>query len=176
MEPALLAVVPVLHYFAHRASIFTAERLRQFYRHWTILFFDFLFIPFDALYHLGASFRYIGPSMLSSLILAFLLHRRWGRRNATGEESHMFKGDTTVPTFAGIAHFLFFTFQLGLVITFLLSDVANVYTSGMAGILIVYAALMPVGSYSLHGTVKISDVVGAVLLAVLALLKLTPAL
>ncbi len=176
MNLSLLAILPVVHYYLHRLSIYTPERLEQFFNHVTVRYIDFLFIPFNALFHLGSSFTYFPHGILVALGLAIPLHRNWGRANARNGGDHLYRGRTTIPSFAGIAHVLFFTVQGGLVAAFFLSPVENIYTYWMTGVLLFYAVLLLWGSYRMHGRIRGFDLFGGIVLAVLCVLRFTPVL
>jgi len=151
----LLVLIPVLsftfqYYFSKRENL-----LKSFKRHFTCYYLDWIFVPFNFciafILNLNAILLYC---FLISFIFTLVSHIFWLRKNNNG---HMFNSEKKRISFAGVVHFIFMTFELGLILAFIFVGINNLFTYLCSFVLVIFFFMAIYGSKRIHGRVAIDD-------------------
>ncbi len=132
-----LALLPVFHFI----MLFTLSNIHETYglmkSKYSIMYLDWVFVPFNYLIPLGVNFSLQLFSIIALIvfIVTVFLHMNW--HSTRTDQAHYFFNKHGLTQEGGV-HFIFMTVQTALVITVLLSNPISPYYGLMLACLFAY--------------------------------------
>ena len=170
----LLIILPILNFIIQYYYTRTTKTLDLFKNHWIAYWGDFIFIPINILFFAmnTVSSLTIGWLFLASIVFNSIIHRwRWWA-NKKWIISHMFYSTSSKLNPAWITHFIYSVIETTVLMAIIFSHYnANTFPL-LFGSIIVFSAVLLVGSYHLHKKIVIRDVLVFVALSLALIIKM----
>jgi len=175
MTGLILASLPIINWIIEYSFSLKDKRLNLFKKHLTCYYFDFIFVFFNFLWVYVFNLNLLQTFFLSaiSLIAGIFLYIHWSNVSIKEKkESFMFDLKTKKVTGAGIAHFVYQTIQLFLVLGFLISSVKSSIAYIECVIFGLFLIAMIPSSKKIHGKVLFSDLVFSIMGIIVLIIKM----
>lgn len=145
-------------------------------KHWALYHGDYFLAIFNffVIFTIQFNQRDFVVAFITSYILNLIAHKMWSNENFTGKFRSLFyhKRSHRLNN-GGKLHFIFSTLETALILIFLMNPITDLFGLIAGGGLILFGALLLIGSWKLNKEIKLADWITGVFLVVTIIIKIT---